>query len=86
LGSEQARSIGELLDGLLSMASLPLKVEQEPTRLRPADAPVMVSDCSKLRARTGWRTTIPFEKSLQDVLDYWRERVAENRERRIENK
>jgi GDP-4-dehydro-6-deoxy-D-mannose reductase len=77
LGSEQARSIGELLDGMLSMASAPLKIEQDLTRLRPADVPTMVSDCSRLRARTGWRTTIPFEKSLQDVLDYWRERVVE---------
>lgn len=77
LGSEQARSIGELSDGLLSMASVPLKIEQDPARLRPTDVPVMVSDCSKLRARTGWRAIIPFEKSLQDVLDYWRKRVRE---------
>jgi GDP-4-dehydro-6-deoxy-D-mannose reductase len=79
LGSERAHSIGELLDGLLSMASVSLKVEQDPARLRPADVPVMISDCSRLRARTGWRTTISFEKSLQDVLDYWRKRVR-NRE------
>lgn len=77
LGSERARSIGELLDGLLSIASVPLKVEQDSARLRPADVSVMVSDCSRLRARTGWRTTIPFDKSLQDVLDYWRERVRD---------
>lgn len=76
LGSEQAHSIGELLDILLSMASVPLQVVQDPACLRPAEVPVMVSDCSKLRARTGWRTTIPFEKSLQDVLNYWRERVG----------
>jgi GDP-4-dehydro-6-deoxy-D-mannose reductase len=79
LGSEQARSIGELLDGLLSMASVPLKVEQDQARLRPADVSVMVSDCSRLRARTGWQVVIPFEKSLQDVLDYWRERVRDRR-------
>jgi GDP-4-dehydro-6-deoxy-D-mannose reductase len=80
LGSEQARSISELLDSLLSMASVSIKFEQDPARLRPADVPVMVSDCSRLRARTGWQTTIPFEKSLQDVLDYWRKRVVENGE------
>jgi GDP-4-dehydro-6-deoxy-D-mannose reductase len=77
VGSEQAHSIGEMLDGLLSMASVPLKVEQDPARLRPADVPVVVSDCSRLRDRTGWRTTIPFEQSLRDVLDYWREQVKE---------
>jgi len=81
LGSEQAHSIGELLDILLSMASVPLQVTQDPACLRPAEVPVMVSDCSRLRARTGWRTTIPFEKSLQDVLDYWRERVGKEARR-----
>ena len=80
LGSEQARSIGGLLDGLLSMASVSLKVEQDPARLRAADVPVMVSDCSRLRAHTDWRVTIPFERSLQDVLDYWRERVRDRRQ------
>jgi GDP-4-dehydro-6-deoxy-D-mannose reductase len=77
VGSEQAHSIGKMLDSLLCMASVPLKVEQDPARLRPADVPVVVSDCSRLRDRTGWRTTIPFEQSLQDVLDYWREQVKE---------
>jgi GDP-4-dehydro-6-deoxy-D-mannose reductase len=57
LGSEWARSIGELLDGLLSMASVSIQVEQDPARLRPADVPVIVSDCTRLRARTGWRVT-----------------------------
>jgi len=69
------------LDILLSMASVPLQVTQDPACLRPAEVPVMVSDCSRLRARTGWRTTIPFEKSLQDVLDYWRERVGKEARR-----
>ena len=77
LGSEQAHSIGELLETLLAMAKIHITVEQDPERLRPAEVPVMVSDCTKIRERTGWQPRISFEQSLQDVLDYWREQVKQ---------
>jgi GDP-4-dehydro-6-deoxy-D-mannose reductase len=75
LSSERARSARELLQTLMAMSKVPITVEQDPERVRPTDVPVIFGDCTKLRARTGWRVTIPFEKSLQDVLDYWRERT-----------
>jgi len=77
LGSEQARSIQELLDLLVAASRVKLEVRQDPARLRASDVPVMVSDCRKFRQRTGWRTVIPFEQSVRDVLDYWRQRVRE---------
>lgn len=75
LGSEQARSVRELLEKLMAMSKVPITIEQDPERLRPTDVPVMVSDCTKIRGQTGWRPRISFEQSLQDVLDYWRERT-----------
>lgn len=75
LGSEQARSVRELLERLMAMSKVPITIEQDPERLRPTDVPVMVSDSTKLREQTGWRPRISFEQSLQDVLDYWRERT-----------
>jgi GDP-4-dehydro-6-deoxy-D-mannose reductase len=79
LGSEQAHSVGELLEILIAMAKIPITVQQDPERLRPTDVPVMVSDCTKIREQTGWCPTIPFEDSLRDVLDYWREKVERGR-------
>jgi GDP-4-dehydro-6-deoxy-D-mannose reductase len=76
LGSEQAHSVGELLKTLIAMAKIPITIEQDPERVRLTDVPVMVSDCTKIREQTGWRPTISFEQSLQDVLDYWREQVS----------
>jgi len=72
LGSERACSIRDLLDTLVSYSEVRVEVRQDATRLRPADVPVVVSDCSKFRQLTGWRVTIPFDESLADVLDYWR--------------
>jgi GDP-4-dehydro-6-deoxy-D-mannose reductase len=75
LGAEQDHTIRALLETLLSLARLDVRIVQDPSLVRPAEVPCVVSDCRKLRARTGWRAEIPIEQSLRDILDYWRERV-----------
>ena len=52
-----------------------IKVETDPARLRPIDADLQIPDCRKFKNHTGWEPVIPFEKTMQDLLDYWRERV-----------
>ncbi len=74
-GSGQARGIQELLDHLLSLSQTEISVEQDPSRLRPSDIPVVLCDAARLREQTGWQPTISFEQSLRDSLDYWREKV-----------
>lgn len=78
LGAERAYSIDQVLDMLLDLSDAQIEVVQDTTRLRPTDVPVVVSDCSKFRQSTGWRATVSMEESLQDILDYWRERVRED--------
>jgi GDP-4-dehydro-6-deoxy-D-mannose reductase len=51
-------------------------VHRDASRLRPADVPALVGDPSRLRAATGWEPTIPLDRTLGDLLDYWRERVG----------
>jgi GDP-4-dehydro-6-deoxy-D-mannose reductase len=67
--------VRSVLDTLIGFAGMDVSVVQDPARMRGADVPCIVSDCSKLRALTGWRAVVPFENSLRDVLDYWREQV-----------
>jgi GDP-4-dehydro-6-deoxy-D-mannose reductase len=75
MGSGRSYSAGQVLDILLRLSKLEIKVEQDASRLRPVEVPDMVANSSKLRACTGWGTEIPLERSLRDVLDYWREQV-----------
>jgi GDPmannose 4,6-dehydratase len=53
-----------------------IEVEVDPERLRPIDADLQVPDCHKFKIHTGWEPEIPFEKTMHDLLDYWRERVG----------
>jgi GDP-4-dehydro-6-deoxy-D-mannose reductase len=78
LGAEKAYSIREVLEALLEMSEAQIDVVQDPSRMRPSDVPVVVSDCSKFRQRTGWRATVDLRDSLREILDYWRERVKED--------
>jgi GDP-4-dehydro-6-deoxy-D-mannose reductase len=78
LGAERAYSVREALEALLEMSEAQIDVVQDPSRMRPSDVPVVVSDCSKFRQRTGWRATMNLRESLREILDYWRERVKED--------
>jgi len=71
-----ARSMREILDALLARASVAIRVDTDPTRLRPHDMPLLVGDASKLRAATGWAPKIGFDQMVDDLLEYWRSRVA----------
>jgi GDP-4-dehydro-6-deoxy-D-mannose reductase len=79
LGAERSYSIREVLDGFLALSAVPITVEPDPARLRPSDVPEIVADCSGFRSRTGWRAEIPLERSLRDILDYWRKQVRSNK-------
>ena len=75
IGSGVAREVGEMLEMLLGMTNVNIEVKMDPARLRPSDVKVLVCDDTKFRQLTGWQPQIPFEKTLKDLLDYWRERV-----------
>jgi GDP-4-dehydro-6-deoxy-D-mannose reductase len=64
-----------LLDGLAALSRVPVSVEVDPARFRPNDTPVIVGDPGKLQRELGWRPEVPFEQTLEDLLNYWREQV-----------
>ncbi len=73
--SERARIVQEVLNLLLSMTDRNIEIRQDPSRMRPSDVEVLQGDCSKFKQQTGWEPRIPFEKTMGDLLNYWRERV-----------
>ena len=75
LGSGSAISMHQLLEMLSSLSRTKFRIQVDPDRLRPSDVQILLADASKFRTLTGWAPTIPFEKTLSDLLDYWRERV-----------
>lgn len=69
-------SVKEILDMILSSSSAPVRVEVDPARLRPMDIPELRGDNTRLCEATGWQPAIPMERTVQDVLDWWRGKVG----------
>lgn len=79
IGGIHTATVGDMLDTLLSMSNKSIAVRGDPDRLRPIDADLQVPDCTKFIEHTGWRPEIPFETTMFDLLEYWRERVKTGR-------
>jgi GDP-4-dehydro-6-deoxy-D-mannose reductase len=74
--SGEAVAIQYVLDTLLSLSKTKnIDVKKDSKRMRPSDVEILQGDCTKFREQTGWEPEIPFEKTLKDLLNYWRERV-----------
>ena len=67
-----ARPVRAVLAALIARARVPIRVETDTERLRANDIQILVGDATRLRRATGWQPEIPFEQTLDDLLDYWR--------------
>lgn len=77
IGGTFSLEIGELLNYLISISTIKsdLKIELDESRLRPIDADLQIPNTKKFQNHTGWKPEISFEKTMLDLLNYWREKV-----------
>ena len=77
IASGVQRRVGDILAALLSAASVTVRVQTDPARLRATDIAVAAGDASQARILLGWRSTITFDQMIHDVVEDWRARVTE---------
>ena len=77
IGGSYTCTVGDTLRTLIGMSPKrdEIQVEEDAERLRPIDADLQVPDCRKFKRHSGWEPEIPYEKTMRDLLDYWRKRV-----------
>jgi len=77
IGGNFSCSVRNMLNYLIEISNYKgfIEVEVDSDRIRPLDADLQIPDTSKFREHTGWKPEIPFEKTMQDLLDYWRDRI-----------
>ncbi len=77
IGGTYTCTVRKVLETLINLSTCKnISFEVDPDRLRPIDADAQVPDTTKFRKHTGWAPKIPFETTMRDLLDYWRERVS----------
>jgi GDP-4-dehydro-6-deoxy-D-mannose reductase len=69
-------AVRALVDAFVKKARVQVEVVQDPALFRPNDTPLVLGDLSRLRADTGWSPQIPLEKTVDDLLAYWRQHIA----------
>ncbi|MBR6791639.1 MAG: GDP-mannose 4,6-dehydratase [Ruminococcus sp.] len=72
VGRGKAVKISYILETAVSMATRPVEVKQDPTRMRASDIPIIEPDVSLINSDTGWSAEISMEQTVKDTLDYWR--------------
>lgn len=77
IGGSYTCKVGDTLQTLINLSPMKdkIKVEIDPERLRPIDADLQIPDCRKFKEHTGWEPEISYQKTMEDLLNYWRERV-----------
>jgi GDP-4-dehydro-6-deoxy-D-mannose reductase len=75
VASGRATSLKSILRRLLSFSPRPIEVRVDPAKLRKDDIPFLAGSNKKIREATGWAPRIPLDRTLRDLLDFWRGKV-----------
>jgi GDP-4-dehydro-6-deoxy-D-mannose reductase len=75
LCSGHGHRMRDVLHKLIELSGYAVEYVVKNEKLRPFDDPIYVGDNSKLK-NLGWEPEIPFEKTLIDMLGYWRQRIT----------
>lgn len=70
--SGHAYRVRDVLHALVDMSSAEIRIEVDPARLRPSDVPIISGSAARLTSETGWQPRIPIDRTLTDLLEYWR--------------
>jgi len=70
LGTSRAHSVAEIIEKLQSISGIRFEVNQDQTRVRATDRPILAADIRRMRAQFQWRP----RRSIDDALaDLWRD-------------
>ncbi len=64
-------SIREILDRLITISGIKVKLEEDPSRMRASDTPVLYGTYEKAHAELGWSPQYTLDDSLRDSFTYW---------------
>ncbi len=78
IGGTYSCTVGDILKKLISLSTMKDTIEicEDESRLRPIDADLQLPSTQKFSKHTGWQPTISFNQTMQDLLNYWRERIS----------
>lgn len=76
IGGNRTMTIREMISLVFSMSTIKnIEISIDSSRLRPSDVTLQIPCIDKFVNKTGWSPNIPFDKTVEDTLNFWRSRV-----------
>ena len=72
ISSGQSYSISELVQIFMKLSKKSFDLKVNPTKIRKNDIPVLLGNGRKFSELTGWSPKVKIEKTIEDLLNYWR--------------
>jgi GDP-mannose 4,6-dehydratase len=81
IGGNHSCKIIDIIEYLIKQSKISISYEVDKDRLRPIDADLQIPNINKFAKHTGWKPEINFEKTMNDLLDYWRNQVKDKKKK-----
>ncbi len=70
VGTGVSVTMQEVVEHIAAISRKPLKIETDPSKLRPVERPHLQADVTKLRAMIGWSPHSDLTRGLRELLTY----------------
>jgi len=67
----------DIIGKFQELAGIAIEIDTDPALHRSDEVSQILGDATKIRRETGWSPQIPLEKTIRDLLDYWREKIKD---------
>jgi len=71
--SGKSIKVKKIVNHLIKLSNKKIKHKIDPARNRPSDMPILLGSHKKLTKETGWKPQISLKKTLEDLLNWYRE-------------
>lgn len=72
ISSGKSTPVSSIVETLILLSKVKINHQIDKLKFRPSDIPDQYGNHAKLSELTGWKPEIPLEKTLQDLLDWYR--------------
>jgi GDP-4-dehydro-6-deoxy-D-mannose reductase len=69
--SNNGYSLKDVIDKMMDIAGVNTNCIINNNLVRPADNPIIIGSNAKIKEQCAWQPEIPFEKTLEDIINYW---------------
>jgi GDP-4-dehydro-6-deoxy-D-mannose reductase len=72
VSGEVVYRMGDIVEMIRKLTPVQFETEVDPKLIRPTDEPIIFGNSTKFKKETDWKQEIFLEKTLKDMISYWR--------------